>query len=83
MTTDRQRHIAVNFRGFKDTLATSIMRAMPLGFLPAPAVFDEWMETFTEAYPRQKHKHDPRKAGSKVGWLHNRETFTLERPTET
>lgn len=71
--------IAVNFRGFRTDLAESIMRAVPLGFLPDTHFFDEWMERFAETYPRN-HSKDKRKAGSRVGWITDRRVFTLDRP---
>lgn len=74
---------AVNFRGFRAKLAESIMIAIPLGLLPIPNQnhFDLWMERFAKTYPRQ-HPVDKRKAGSLVGWIADREKFTLERPTD-
>jgi hypothetical protein len=74
--------VGVNFRGFKAQLATSIMTAIPLGMLPIEENFYEWCKVFAKAHPRAKHKHDPRKAGSVVGWIADRRTFTLERPSD-
>ena len=71
--------IAVNFKGFDDDLATSIMTALPLGLFLTEN-FDRWMEEFTRQHPRKKHPHDPREAGSVVGWLEDRLRFTLEKP---
>ena len=80
---------AVNFRGFDEPLAMSIMMEIPLGFLPLKSNFDSWMAAFARAYPRSRGwpggkvlyrgKHDPRKAGTYFGWLKNRSTFSLER----
>jgi hypothetical protein len=80
-----QFDIGVNFKKFHNELAVSIMQAIPLGFLPIKESFDDWMAAFANQFPRQKHhkdKHpkDKRKAGSIIGWLKNRESFTLERP---
>jgi hypothetical protein len=77
----RHFSIAVNFRGFHTELAESILRAVPLGFLPVTdrKVFDAWMERFAETYPR-KHSIDNRKAGSLVGWMTARTRFTVQRP---
>jgi hypothetical protein len=73
--------IGVNFRGFRSELAESIMTAIPLGMLPMAECFEGWMKAFAERHPRAKHKHDPRKAGSLCGWIHNRSQFTLNHPT--
>lgn len=80
----RHFSIAVNFKGFRADLAESILRAIPLGFLPVAdeKCFYEWMEKFAETYPRT-HPIDKRKAGSLVGWITDRNTFTIERPTNT
>ena len=82
----RHFEIAVNFRGDKERLRTSIMNAMPLGFLPLRDSFDDWMEAFAETFPRppwpRGEREDQRKAGSRIGWIQNRETFSLERPVE-
>jgi hypothetical protein len=73
--------VSVNFRGFDRELAVSIMSAIPLGMLPIVENFSVWMPEFAKHYPR-KHPHDPRKAGSKVGWIKERNLFTLERPLQ-
>jgi hypothetical protein len=72
----RHFEIGVNFRGFKEELAASIMQEILLG----PKVFYEWMKEFADRYPRNKPSGDPRKSGSRVGWLSNKTTFTLARP---
>lgn len=87
----RQFQDAVNFRGFDEQLAMSIMTEIPLGFLPLKSNFDSWMAAFARAYPRgrrypngkvlHREKRDPRKAGTLHGWLKNRSSFSLERPT--
>lgn len=78
----RHFSLAVNFRGFHGGLALSIMRAVPLGFLPVgdKKTFYEWTKKFAETYPRT-HPIDKRKAGSLVGWIEDRSIFTLEKPT--
>ncbi len=76
----RHFSIAVNFRGYNEKLATSIMTAVPLGILPLKENFYKWMEAFAKAYPRAKHRFDFRKAGSRVGWITDRQSFTLEHP---
>lgn len=76
----RHFSIAVNFRDFRTELATSIMTAIPLGFLPITESFRDWMEAFAKEYPRT-HPLDSRKAGSKIGWITDQRIFTLERPT--
>lgn len=75
----RHFDIGVNFRGFEKDLAESIMRAVPCGLLPCEDNFYRWMEAFAKQYPRPKRTRDRRKAGSIVGWLHDRRRFTLER----
>lgn len=79
---DRTEAIAANFRGFNHDLAASIMRAVPigLGLLPTEDNFYWWMQKFAQRYPRRKPKRDRRRAGSILGWLQDRKTFTLQRP---
>lgn len=62
--------------------AGCIMQAVPLGFLPDPGNFEDWMEAFAKACPRKKRKGDRRKAGAKLGWLKDRSIFSLARPME-
>ena len=88
------RHFAdaVNFRGFDEPLALSIMNEIPLGFLPHTANFDSWMPAFAAAYPRSRRwpngkvlhrgKRDPRKAGTFHGWLTARRTFSIQHPND-
>lgn len=73
--------LAVNFQGFRNDLAVSIMTAVPLGFLPVDdkKVFYQWTEKFATTYPRI-HPIDKRKAGSIVGWIRDRSIFTLDKP---
>ena len=76
--------IAVNFRGFNEHLARSIMEAVPVGMLPVTENFERWMKKFAKTHPR-KHPRDRRRAGSVVGWLTTSEygtaeRFTLDRP---
>jgi hypothetical protein len=73
---------AVNFRGFDLELATSIMKEIPLGMLAIKENFTAWMQAFAETHPRAKHKDDPRKAGSRVGWIYKNRSFTLARPSD-
>jgi len=75
----RHFQVAVNFQGFDAELATSLMEAIPMGLFPMPENFDGWMKELARRYPR-RHPHDPRKAGSVVGWLERKRRFTLERP---
>lgn len=77
----RHFELAVNFRRFNAHLAESILRAVPLGFLPVADrdCFYQWMAKFAETYPR-KHPIDKRKAGTLVGWITDRTRFTLQRP---
>ncbi len=63
-----------------DPLKQSIMRAVPLGFLPVPGAFKEWMVELARSCPRGKTGGDPREAGSVVGWLEGRRSFTLAHP---
>lgn len=84
---------AVNFRGFGEPLALSIMNEIPLGILPTRDNFEAWMAAFARAYPRSRRwpggivlrggKRDPRKSGVHFGWLKNRETFSLRRPSDS
>jgi hypothetical protein len=50
------------------TLAESIMRAYPMGLLPIAENFERWMIALAKTRPR-RHPHDPRPAGSLIGWL--------------
>ncbi len=75
----RHFEIAVNFRGFRTQLAESIMRAIPLGILPATEHFTLWMEKFAATFPR-RNPIDKRQAGSKIGWITDQSIFTIERP---
>lgn len=63
----RVQQQAVNFRGYRDRLAESLMRAFPTGQLPGLGrpedVFERWMEDFAKCHPRRKPKHDKRRAG--------------------
>jgi hypothetical protein len=90
----RREHYAVNFRGFRNDLALSIMREIPLplrakrgeggGELSPPSDedrFDLWMPAFAKAFPR-RGRQDKRKAGSRIGWLKDESTFSLARPLE-
>ncbi len=88
----RQFEDAVNFREFNAPLATSIMTEIPLGILPMAENFIAWMPAFARAYPRHRNwpggkvftpngKRDPRKSGVLHGWLINRRTFSLQRPS--
>jgi hypothetical protein len=70
----------VNFRGFREELAISIMQACPLGLFPVEENFDKWMKELAKQHPRRKPRKDPRKAGSVIGWLEHRRRFTLHRP---
>jgi len=76
----RHFRIGVNFRWFDKELALSIMRAVPCGLLPCVDNFYRWMKVFSKQHKRPKRKGDPRKAGSIVGWLADRNLFTLEKP---
>jgi hypothetical protein len=78
----RHFDISVNFirNGFKSQLAVSIMTEFPCGFLPLADNFNDWMPEFTRRYPRAKHRLDPRKAGSAIGWLTDRSIFTCAKP---
>lgn len=55
----------------KPRLAESIVRAYPMGLLPMPENFERWMKLLAETRPR-RHPHDPRPAGSLVGWYDGR-----------
>jgi hypothetical protein len=70
--------IGVNRHGIKANLAESIMREIPLGYLPVKECFNDWMKAFAKAFPRS-HPKDHRQAGSKLGWLY-KGTFTLRKP---
>lgn len=72
----------VNFRGLDEKLAGSIITVVPLGMLPLPENFYQWMEAFAKAFPRAKHPKDRRKAGSLVGWISNGSIFSLQKPTQ-
>jgi len=68
------------FATFKGpALAESIMREIPLGFLPLAENWERWVAEFAKRYPR-RHPHDPRKAGSRVGWLVDGRRFCLAKP---
>lgn len=67
----RREQVAVNFRGFRESLAMSLMKEIPL-VLPLVDNFYQWMNLFIHDYPRTKVK-DPRKAGSVVGWYNDDE----------
>jgi hypothetical protein len=58
------------------------MAAFPLGMLAITENFEAWMPAFAKNFPRAKHKHDPRKSGTHVGWINDRRRFTLERPSD-
>ena len=75
----RQVSFAVNFRSYQEQLANSIMAEIPLGFLPLKENFDSWMEAFAKKYPRT-HTHDPRKAGTFLGWIKDKNTFSIHKP---
>ena len=76
----RHFDMSINFRGFRQDLALSIMSEIPLGFFPIEENFEAWMEAFAKKHPRPKTKDDPRKAGTCVGWLSERRRFSIERP---
>lgn len=62
-------------------LALELMNKIPLGILPDQNFFDQWMESFANAYPRKKHPKDPRKAGTLVGWFDQKEQrFFMQKP---
>lgn len=77
----RVERMAVNFRGYRDRLAASLMRTFPMGQLPGLGrpedVFDRWMEAFAAKHPRRKTKRDRRHAG--VAFVRfDREAETVE-----
>jgi hypothetical protein len=53
-------------------LARTIMEACPLGLLAIETNWKDWMEALAEHWPR-RHPHDPRPAGSLVGWYDRHE----------
>ncbi len=62
----RVQHVSINFRGYRDRLAASLMRAFPLGLLSlgdGDSGFERWMEAFAARYPRRKPRYDRRRAG--------------------
>lgn len=75
----RAKEVAVNFRGFNEPLALSILREIPLGMLPLGDNFEAWMEKFAKTFPRT-HRVDTRKAGTHPGWLTDHRTFSLLKP---
>ena len=65
------------------TLALNLMSKIPLGILPNETFFNQWMESFANAYPRKKHPKDKRKAGVLIGWFdHKLQKFSLQKPTK-
>ena len=49
------------------TLAVDLMKSIPLGILPMPEYFNQWMAAFAQKYKRHGVK-DPRQSGTLVGW---------------
>jgi hypothetical protein len=62
-------------------LADSVMHEIPMGLLPIPENWERWMAELAHRYPRH-HPRDPRKAGSRVGWLLDGRAFSLARPVK-
>lgn len=62
-------------------LAMNLMEEIHLGILPMQENFKRWMIELSRHYPR-KHPHDPRKAGSIVGWYnYATKVFSLSKPS--
>jgi hypothetical protein len=82
VVTWRNRHdpLGVTFRNFREELALSIMQAVPLGLPAKLEHFERWMPRLAKHHPRKKPRHDPRRAGTVVGWLYRRERFQLSKP---
>lgn len=49
------------------TLAVDLIKSIPLGILPMPEYFNQWMAAFAKKYKRHGVK-DPRQSGTLVGW---------------
>ena len=48
-----------------------VMRQVPMGELPLAERFDKWCAAIAKAYPKQRTRTDPRRAGIVNGWCHD------------
>ncbi len=65
----RRYEWAVNFRqSYFTRYAKMVMSIFPMGFLPMPENFDDWMKLFIKTYFIKPTKKDPRPCGKQFAW---------------